>query len=129
VVTMSGYLNKKAIKWLGIVAVLGAALLAGRYWLLRSVRASLSYCMEAEFARLPPDDDRLVEWLKVQPGVVAHTVLVRRFGGEGKQLEVGFLQVRSLAGDPPFPDLDRKCRELGYRAPDGPFRDCKDRYR
>jgi hypothetical protein len=100
-------------------------------WLLftHNVYASLSYCVEIEFGQMPPNDDALVEWLKVQPGIVPPTVQVRRFGANGTELEVGFIQQRTLADDPPFPDLDQQCTALGYAQPKGKFVDCKNRYR
>jgi hypothetical protein len=76
---------------------------------------------------LPADDERLEEWLKSQPGVIAHHVITRRTGPAGKTLKVGFLQVRNLAGEPPFPDLASTCAKLGYSGPNVKFRDCKDR--
>ena len=100
-------------------------------WLLvtHSVNASLGYCVEWEFGQMPPNDDALVEWLKVQPGIISRTVQIRRFGANGTELEVGLIQVRTLAGDPPFPDLDQQCAELGYAQPKGKFVDCKNPYR
>lgn len=89
----------------------------------------MGYCVEATFQELPENDEPLAEWVKSQRGIVAHTVHIRRFGTHGDELEVGFIQVRTIAGDPPFPELEEKCAELGYKQPSGPFRDCKDRYR
>src|SRR4051794_5871822 len=97
-----------AIASLSLAGLTGAAV---GLWLLftHNVRASLSYCVEAEFGKMPADDVRLIEWLKVQPGIVPHTVNVRRFGPKEEELEVGFIQVRTLAGDPQFPNLDQQC--------------------
>jgi hypothetical protein len=99
-------------------------------WLVaQNISASLSYCVEATFRELPDNDEALVEWLKTQPGIVPNTVHARRFGPERVELEVGFIQVRTMSGHPPFPNLEAKCAELGYLDPNGPFLDCKDRYR
>jgi hypothetical protein len=112
-----------------VAALLLASLVAVGFWLRRTVHVSLSYCVEAQFSSLPKDDASLEEWLKTVPGVVPHTVSVRRFGPGRTLLEVGFIQSRDLAEEPPFPDLDDACKGLGYAGQDGPFRDCKDRHR
>lgn len=93
-----------------------------------SVFMPFSYCVEASFQQLPPDDHDLERWLTVQPGVMVDTVIVRRLDKPATTLEVGFMQSRSLAGEPPLPDLGMKCRELGYKGSDV-FHDCANRYR
>jgi len=96
---------------------------------LRStLNKSSIYSVEARFEQMPASDRALITWLRAQPGVIAHTVGVER-RDDGALLQVTFLQVRSLAGEPPFPDLDRRVGSFGYAKPDGPFRDSVDRHR
>src|SRR3954447_23075731 len=100
----------RAVKWLVAAGVLVAAIFAAHRWFCHSVHASLSYCVEARFTTLPADDEQLAAWLKTQPGVVPHTVHIRRFEPGGRLLEVGFIQVRNLAGEPQCPNLDSQCK-------------------
>lgn len=93
--------------------------------LTRQIHATLSYCLEATFEKLPGDDLILERWLRGQPGIIPHTVIVDRFeDGERIKLKISFFQSRSLAGIPFIPDIDNKCSELGYEARGG-FNDCK----
>lgn len=114
---------------LAVIATLVIAVLGTWFLFTHNARVSFSYCVEAQFTIMPVDDERLAAWLKDQPGIVPHTVLVRRFGSDSKELEVGFIQVRTLAGSPQFPKLDEKCAALGYEHPKNRFMDCKNRYR
>ncbi|MFO0905211.1 MAG: hypothetical protein U0939_19545 [Pirellulales bacterium] len=88
------------------------------------IPVSFCYCVNSSFTRLPENDSQLIEWLKEQPNVVAHTVQVRRYGAESRQLEVAFIQVRTALGQPRFPDLAGKCSELGYLSDGVGFSDC-----
>ena len=115
-------------KWLFATAVIFGLLYAIWGVFCHNVHASLVYVAEARFEKMPPTDKALIEWLRAQPGVVPHTVAVGRFEG-GKLLYMSFIQVRHLAGQPPFPDLDGHVGELGYAESDGPFRDAADRSR
>src|SRR5262249_32657727 len=106
-------------------------LLAAAAWVgLRFIPASFGYAVEAElvsFASLPADDHRLEEWLRAQPGVVPHTVHVRREPARHpNRLVVIFTMVRDGWGRPPFPDLEAACDELGYAGRVGRFRDYID---
>jgi hypothetical protein len=96
-------------------------------WLCGFVPASCSYCVEARFETLPPDDKALSRWLQAQPYVVAHTVWVTRSDRDPGLGSVGFFLSGPLRKHRPLPDLDGQCSELGYKGADGPFRDCKDR--
>jgi hypothetical protein len=119
----------RAVKWLTVLGVFAGVLLAAWYWVRQTTHVSWGYCVEARFAALPVDDKPLCEWLKTQPGVVPDsTVSVTREGPDGKLLKVSFIQVRNLAGNPPFPGLDAACMRLGYSGPDSPFRDCVNPY-
>lgn len=91
-----------------LVVVLFLTLLAGTWFRPRS----LSYGVEARFDALPKNDNEFALWLKDQPGIVPDTVRTRR---SGKTLEVTFIQVRNGLGQPRFPKLEAKTRELGYR--------------
>jgi hypothetical protein len=114
-------------KWFIIPAVILAACAGAYYWFRATAHVSISYCVEAQFTALPADDKALSAWLANQPGVVAHTVHIGRHGVGGRLLKVGFIQVRNLLGQPPFPDLESRAPDLGYEGLDGPFRDCVDR--
>jgi hypothetical protein len=104
---------------IGLV-VLGGALTA--VWVgLKSIPATLIYSVEAEFAEMPADDKALEEWLRTQPGVAKAIVGQRE--GEPRVLVVWLIMVRDGWGRPPFPDLEAKCDELGYRGRAGRFRD------
>lgn len=76
-----------------------------------TIRASRLYCLRADFAHLPADDKRLEQWLKAQPGVVAHTVHLKRESGS---LRAWFIMTQNLRGSPPVPDLSHACDSLGY---------------
>ena len=106
-----------------IAFALIAAILAGGWACLKFLPASLGYTVEAEFADFPPDDTALEEWLRRQPGVVKAFVGQRE--GEPGVLVIDVLMVRNGWGDPPFPDLETKCDELGYHGRAGRFRDSK----
>jgi hypothetical protein len=113
-------------------AVIAAVVLAcaGAYhWFTHAVEVPFGFELEARFETFPADDEPLKEWLRRQWGVIPHLVAVGRFGDDKKLLVVTFSQVRNLAGEPPLPDLDAVCKELGYRNPDGRFRDSVDRER
>lgn len=99
-------------------------LVAGATFLVSRIPRSCVYCVATSFHQLPENDEPLVEWLKGQPGVVSHTVHVRRGEATDGRVEIVFAQVRTLAGDPPFPSVEAKCEELGYRAATSPFVDC-----
>ena len=88
---------------------------------LKSVPASRGYGVEAEFSRLPGDDRALEQWLKVQDGVVPHTVHVHRDNEDPTKLKVFFIMSQSGWG-PPTPDLESKCSELGYHGSVDGFR-------
>jgi len=79
--------------------------------LRHQVYASFGYHVQAAVDTWPSDDEALREWLLQQPGVVKHTLRIDR---SEQDLEIFFIQSRNLAGDPPFPDLDPRCRMLGY---------------
>jgi hypothetical protein len=117
----------KQLRTVVVFAACALALVAGAMWLTsRYVSISRIYCVETTFGELPEDDELLVQWLGDQPGVVGRTVHTQRIGTSPVQLQVGFIQVRTMAGEPPFPNLEARCAALGYRDPTGPFVDCKD---
>lgn len=73
---------------------------------------SVSYSVQARFHSLPNDDYQLRLWLQDQPGIVPGTVRAAR--RPDKTVEVSFIQVRNGLGQPPFPKLEAKTKELGY---------------
>jgi hypothetical protein len=115
-------------KWLFVTAVVFGLLFAMWTVFCHNVHASFGYVVEARFEKMPPSDRALIEWLRCQPGIVPHTVAIGRFD-DGKLLYVTFIQSRSLAGQPPFPDLNGQITCFGYTGSDGPFRDAADRSR
>src|ERR1700751_424979 len=109
-------------KWLFVVAVLFGIVYAAWTAFCHNVHASVGYVVEARFEKMPPNDKALMEWLRSQPGVIARLVAIGRFD-DGKLLYVSFTMSQSLAGQPPFPDLNGQVSSLGYTGSDGPFRD------
>ena len=72
----------------------------------------------AEFTIYPEDDVELRNWLRAQPGVVPHSVMICRIGPEpSTRLLVAFTFVRDKFDETPTPDLDRQCQLLGYERP------------
>jgi hypothetical protein len=119
--------NRNAKRLLIAFVVLG--LLYAAWWgLCHSVYASVGYVVEARFEKMPPNDRDLEEWLRSQPGVIPHNVMIGRFD-DGKLLYVSFMMSRNLAGQPPLPDMNGQVARLGYIGADGLFRDSEDRSR
>lgn len=99
--------------------------LAGWQTFVRVVHVSYGYHVRARYASLPPDDNALAEWLKVQPGVVApHAVNIWR---TNQNITVFFLMSRDLRGNPRFPDLESACKKMGYAGQLSLFTDCPQR--
>jgi hypothetical protein len=115
-------------KWLLVAAIVFGALYGMWEVFCHNVHASLGYVVEARFEKMPPNDKALMEWLRSQPGVIPRLVAIGRFE-DGKLLYVSFTMSRSLAGHPPFPDLNGQVSSMGYTGSDGPFRDSADRSR
>jgi hypothetical protein len=88
---------------------------------LSNVGARFGCNLMADFQIMPADDNELMTWLRVQPGVVSDSVHVFR---KGQSLVVVFLMDRNLKGQPGVPYLDGECKLLGYVGPDGTFREC-----
>jgi hypothetical protein len=111
-----------AARRFGILSlVLIAASLVTLAWLLVSLQLHVSrvFCVSAQFARMPADDEALKDWLKTQAGVIPRTVIAER---RGDKLYVRFIMSQTVSGNPPFPDLSDQCVDLGY----GPRVDWKD---
>jgi hypothetical protein len=121
-------MRNRIAKWLLAAAVVLGVVYAVWQVFCHNVHASLVYVVEARFEKMPPNDKALIEWLRSQPGVIPHLVAIGRFD-DGKLLYVSFIMSRSLAGQPPFPDLNGQVSSLGYIDSDGPFRDSADRTR
>jgi hypothetical protein len=85
------------------------------------IRASYFYELAADFESMPIDDLEFTSWLRGQPGVVARTVAVGRSGRT--EIVVRFVQSSSLLGHPRLPNLNARCREMGYAGVDSDFRD------
>ncbi len=81
---------------------------------LRLIPASRGYVVRAEFADLPASDRKLEEWMRSQPGVVAHTAHVIR---DGKALRVGWIMTQNGYRIPRTPDLQTAWRRMGYSTP------------
>ncbi len=107
-------------KLLLVIATIGIALLSFYVW-AKSQSVSRGYEVEAEFAELPPDDVALEDWLEAQPGVAR--VIVGQRTGEPNVLAIVLIIVRTGWDRTPFPDLNAKCDELGYKGRVGMFRD------
>lgn len=105
-------MTRRALVAAAVVAsliVLGAAAVS-------FVPASYGYSLATELAAAPQDDGDLERWLKIQPGVVAHTVHVERAAANSQKLCVSFIQVRTPSGRPPLPDLESAAKSRGYRS-------------
>jgi hypothetical protein len=112
-------------KLLLTAAILAVVVTATWQSFVRVVRGSYGYHVRAQFTSLPPDDTKLQEWIKVQPGVVApHLVHIWR---TNQTVTVAFLMSQNLRGYPHFPDLDSACKELGYAGEVSRFTDCPER--
>ncbi len=86
-----------------------------------TLHVSWIHSVEASYFALPPDDDDLINWMRTQPGIIPHTVHVRRTGNG--LFEATFMQSRNLLGRPSFPDLEAACDRFGYKGTDVEFRD------
>lgn len=105
-------MSKRAIRILCFVAIVLVAGYFGLREAVRSMHVSFGYCVEAEFESLPPDDSALVEWMKLQPGVVQRTLATCRGGPENKSLRIMFIQVHRVRERPV--DLNDACARFGY---------------
>ena len=90
-----------------------------------TIRASFLYSVEAEFASMPPDDSRLEQWIKAQPGIVSATAQRDEANPRLLRIYVGIVQ--NMFHEPPLPDINLACRELGYRGQAAPFDDIAHR--
>ncbi len=104
---------------LAIIACLAALAVV----VTRFVPASRVYCVAAVYVAAPEDDAALAQWLKNQPGVVPHTVHVDRPPANPRKLIVSFIQVRTLNGQPPFPELEAAAKARGYELSSPGFQD------
>jgi hypothetical protein len=109
------------LNWaLTLSALMAAGLFVSLLGAMLFIPKSTVYSVQARFHSLPSDDHELRLWLQDQPGIVPHTVhSARRIE---KTVEVSFIQVRNGLGQPPFPKLEAKAKELGYRG-SAEFRD------
>jgi hypothetical protein len=103
------FLLRLALVILGLIAIwlLGHAL-------FRRIRVSRSYTVHASYLKMPANDTMLANWLKNQPGVVAHTVHIDR---KGKIIYVTFVKSDTISQAIPFPDLSSACDQYGYAPP------------
>ena len=109
--------------WIG-TAIFLAALSLG-YVGLKSIPASIGYALIAEFDEVPPTDEPLVEWIKSHKGIYASFVNREKIGTRWAiKVYVGI--THDGWGNPPFPKLESKCEELGYRGISGRFRPDRD---
>ena len=99
---------KAVIITLVIVAIVGVS----GWKVARIIKPSVGYDVQAEFTQLPPNDEALESWFKLQSGVVEHTVHIER---QGNVVHVMFITSRDLLGDPPFPNFQQQAATLGYR--------------
>jgi len=103
-----------------VLAVLCGLLSWSWFHFATSVHVASKYSIETTFETMPKDDEGLENWLQGQPGIMAGTVSVDRPGSD--KLIVHFVMARNKAGHPGLPDLEGKCKALGY-AGGGIFRD------
>lgn len=84
------------------------------------VPISRAYSVESRLVAAPEDDVALGNWLKSQPGVVAHTVHVSR---QSKLLELSFVMTQNVWMNPPFPNVEQAASEFGYSIDPKGFQD------
>ena len=120
-------LRTRATRGLLVAATVGALVYAG-WWALCewAFFASVGYNVEAEFAKVPPDDEALRAWLRSQPGVAVVGVN-RTNSGRTTRIQALVITGQNFHYKPPFPDIERGCAELGYRGRVAPFRDVAPR--
>jgi|GEM_PF-4073785 len=96
-------MNKRIILIVALVSVvLGSITL---------IPASRMYSVESRFANGPTDDTQLVNWLKSQTGIVAHTVHIKR---RTDMLVLEFVMPQNAWQSPPFPDVEQAALRFGY---------------
>src|SRR5262245_42124994 len=94
----------------------------GVWYAVHYVPADFPYRVEREVDEGTPTDVGLEQWMQAQAGVW-RAGGKRRASGARWQLVVIVGMTQNQLHEPPFPDLDAKCAELGYRGQQGPFRD------
>ena len=99
--------NKHIILPLVMVAVVTAVCWTGLHW----IRVSRAYAVRAEFAHLPPNDERLVQWLSSQPGVVKALVDRDR---RKPVIRVYWIMSQDLRNRPSAPKLSDNWVAFGY---------------
>jgi len=104
-----------------IAIAVAASLGVVAYLFVHTVHVSYGYMVKCEFSALPSNDSEIRRWLRVQPGVVAHTVVTFR---TNSTLKLRFIMSQDLSRRPPFPKLDEQCQLLGYKRSSAGFRDC-----
>jgi hypothetical protein len=77
-------------------------------YVAQKLPVSAGYEVTCTFRKLPENDIALETWLKQQPGIVPHTVHIRR--NDADKMTVTFILSRSLWQQffltPPFPNLE-----------------------
>jgi magnesium-transporting ATPase (P-type) len=110
----NGESNSYSNKWfwrIVLVSLIFSICIATIFFLNR-LHVSRIYFLKASFVHMPLTDKRLEEWVKVQPGVIAHTVQFQR---EGHWLRVSFTISQNLFNSPPVPDLSSVSDSMGYK--------------
>lgn len=98
------------VKW-GVAVALLITAFAAWYLCFHVIRVAHHYRMHANYRHMPADDKALETWLKAQPGVVTHTVVIKR---RPNDIAAWVMVDQHLSGEPPLPDLSNACEQLGY---------------
>jgi len=106
------------MKFVFAIFALGAVTVYG----LSRIPASFVYSLETTYQTAPESDDALRAWLIEQPGVAEHTVQINRY--ENNRMELHLIVTQDSWRNPPFPNVDSKCSELGYNM-SRPFADIR----
>jgi hypothetical protein len=101
-----------------VLASIGAAGWYGLHW----IPTDSSYGLEAQFESVPPNDERLTQWVRSRPGVYLAHAQRQQVGGRWR-VEVIFGITRNGWAQPRLPDLESAAAELGYCGANGPFLD------
>lgn len=116
---------KRVLIWLA--AAFGSLLLIcaaafGLFWVAAmSGPWSLHSKYDGEFAELPASDRPLEEAIERVEGVISGSAQVAR-SSDGRRVRIGFGTGGDMWNRPPLPDLERLCREHGYKGQVGDFR-------
>jgi hypothetical protein len=113
-------LNLQSMKWIApyLFILLAWALLL--LFVASILKIPYFIGVEAQFEQMPENDKELEDWLKSQREVAPDSVGVYR---NGKTVQVWYRLSRNYWSKQPIPDLNLKCKSLGYIGHNAAFHD------